>query len=201
MSSRAGESSPLSVDCGGNGRDLVASLDDVRRGYPWRHVSSRRWTSPVPLGSPLTGSGSPCSPDWSRASAGARSSRSHHHAAGLASATHRLEVDVSSAPQPRRWPRRCAGAGYRARGTPARTTAHPAGADVEEVCRDDALGLDGEELTPSRAGTTRRRVDARSVQSPRPWRRRSDARVGPTPPGSTCVTTSDSPGPAAGRAS
>jgi hypothetical protein len=38
------------------------------------------------------------------------------------------------------------------------------GVDVEEICRDDALGLDGEELTSSRAGTTRRRVDARGVQ-------------------------------------
>lgn len=38
------------------------------------------------------------------------------------------------------------------------------GVDVEEVRRDDALGLRAEELTPGRTGATRRRVDARCVQ-------------------------------------
>jgi hypothetical protein len=38
------------------------------------------------------------------------------------------------------------------------------GVDVEEVRRDDALGLGGEELPPGRPGTARGRVDARVMQ-------------------------------------
>jgi hypothetical protein len=38
------------------------------------------------------------------------------------------------------------------------------GVYVEEVCRDDALGLGGEELAPGRAGSAGRRVDAGRVQ-------------------------------------
>jgi hypothetical protein len=38
------------------------------------------------------------------------------------------------------------------------------GVDVEEVRRDDGLGLGGEELPPGRTGAAGRRVDARVVQ-------------------------------------
>ncbi|WP_443216895.1 hypothetical protein [Saccharothrix sp. ALI-22-I] len=48
------------------------------------------------------------------------------------------------------------------------------GVEVEEVRRDDALGLDGEELPPRRTGAAWCRVDARSAQN-LPDRRGSDA--------------------------